>query len=317
MKEIQYLKILEQSFLLSWKNKFLWFFGFLVFFGSLVENINFNKNTFFGAGSSPSLFVDFLNQHKDQLFLIASLALAVIIFSYGLKILSSGALILSLNNPVLYKQSKFWQIFKESYEYFWRLFSIDFFLGFAVLTIFFVLSVPVVILFSLHANAFGVLASIVVGLILIPLLVIVFYLKKFGYIFIVLNNANFRSALEFSYNIFHKHLKESLVMGLVAIGLGLCLGVVSAALLILVALIFLPFLLVSYFFLAKTGMLLLLGLGLVVSIATLILVSSFFNVFVQAVWLSFFSQISMQKITERTMEEEEKIESEIPNPEAA
>ena len=100
------------------------------------------------------------------------------------------------------------------------------------------------------------------------------------------------------------------------IGLEIGLGVAMIILLALLFLLFAPFVAVSYFLLAKAGLTVIIIVAAAFFAVVAALVVSFFNVYTQSVWLSFFSIISMEKISDSDLKLDV-IENKVPNPEAA
>lgn len=285
MSEIQYLTILKKSFSVSWKNKFWWLFGFLIFLGAAVEKLNLYKENFLintGLGQ-------YFNQGgKEAISMSLLLLVIILVFFYVLRILSSIALIRAINNPVLYKQLKYTAVFFEARNFLGRLAGLDCLLDFTGVVIFLALLTPIALLFSLKAVLLGTIVSFVAFLILAPLLILIFFLKKFSFMALVLADLKVREALEIAYEIFLKQLKQSLLMGLSVLTTGL--GV-----LLLLILIVLPLTAVNLFVpivLWPAGVVVFVGLGLIFLIS---LVFSVYIVFVQVVWLNFFSGIAMQK----------------------
>lgn len=312
MKKIQYLEILKKAFFLSWKNKFLWFFGFFIFLSLVIGSIDLKKKYFSESA------IHFQGFSDDNVYLLAVVLLLVLAVCLAvLKILSLAGLIASINNPVLYKQKKIRETLTGMSNYFWRLLGLEFLIDFNILAIGFVLLLPVVYLFSLKAFLFGILISILAIVIFVPLFILAFLLKKFGSIFLVLNDSKLMIALEFSYGIFLKHIKESLWMFLAMLGLGVCFLGSLMAMIVLVMLVFSPFFLISYFILAKMFMMVLLFLFSVVLLCSSFVLSAFFIVYAQTAWQIFFSEIAMQKIEENVEKQMELVEDEIPNPEVA
>ncbi len=283
MKEIQYVDILKKSFLLSWKNKFLWSFGFLIFLSLTAESVNFSKDNL-----SKSTFLAALFKQNEKYFsLVVCLIIVLIVALYVLRILSSAALICAINNPALYKKINPLVTARRMNVYFWRLAGIDLLLGFSGLVIAVLLVTPVAILFSMKAMILGSMLLVCAVLIIIPLVILIFFLKKFGFIFIVLSESRLKVSMEFSYKIFLKNIKESIFMGLVMV----CLTSIFMLTLILISLTLL-----------FTGLFITIAAS-AIGVLILILAVSIFIVFTQSVWLSFFSQISMQKNIENETEE--------------
>ncbi|NTV40855.1 MAG: hypothetical protein HGA61_01105 [Candidatus Moranbacteria bacterium] len=309
MKKIQYLEILKRSFFVSWKDKFLWFFGFFILLGSLAGNINVGKG---GLFEKFFYFLGFKQRFFPLLFL---LAIVLVVILYVLRILSSAALLRCINNAPLYKQKKKGEILAESLKYFWRLFKMDFLLDFIGFTIFVVLFFPVVLLFSLKAFFFAIVSLFAAILIVIPLLTLIFFLKKFGFIFIVLNDSKLKPSLEFSYGIFSKNIKETLLMGFILFGIFVYTIGFILFLFAVTGLFFLPFVLISYLISAKLLMMVLFFIAGLLALVEFFLVGSVAIVYFKVTWLSFFSEIAMQKIEKESRFVEEV--SEIPSPEIA
>lgn len=311
-QEIQYSDILKKSFLTSWKNKFLWLFGFFIFFSLLAEEVvNFSKDVLFENISFLKKFGYLLNNDPVFFFLV----LALIFVLLFLRTLSIGGLIKSLNDPKLYKQKKISEILRESLKYFWKLIGLGISLGIFVLFILVLLAFPVSVLLSLKATFFGMTMLTLAILILIPLLLLAFFLKKFGYIFVVLSGSKLKEALEFSYGVFSCYAKESLFMFFILFGIT-AFFFSTSFLLLLVVIKLTSFLTGSMVSLSSslkmTGCIAL----WIIAITLIAWAFSFLNVFVQAAWLEFFSRISMQKNSEKLAKKTNIFENEISDPEA-
>jgi hypothetical protein len=319
MLEIKYGEILKKAFFFSWKHKFLWFFGFLISLSLILnEVINLGSNDFlkeaFSADKSFGVAVAGLQMISHWPLAL----LAVSVFLIAVRILSFGALIRSINNPVLFQQKKVLVILKETFEFFWRLLGIDFFLSALALVLFFLLAVPVAILFSLKANLFGSITLLAAILILLPFLILSFFLKKFGYIFAVLSGFDLKSSLDFSYKILLKNLKESLRMALEMLSfeiLAVCF--LTTSIFIFGAVLFALFGFVDRLPFVQSGGPWVLNLVLIILAGLFFGALSFLTVNIQAAWFEFFAQISMQKNKEKISAEEKVLENEIPNPEVA
>ncbi len=307
MQEIQYLIILKNSFLVSWKNKFLWFFGFLILLGSVFENLNLNKEDL--MVNTP--VAELLKQNEKYSLLVSFFLLVGLVFFYVLRILSSVALIRGINNPLLYKQLKPWAVLAEARNYLGRLIILDCLLDFGAVAIILILIIPIALLFSFKALLFGLIVSFAALLILIPLIFLLFFLKKFSFMVITLGGLKIKEALEFSYEICSRQLKQILLMGLLVLVTGLVL-------LILVTLLAAPLLIANFIRPVDLWSIGALGSAGVVLISVVSLIFSFYIVFVQVVWLDFFSQISMQKNIESQLGEENVVEkSEVLSPDVA
>ncbi|MEI7621420.1 MAG: hypothetical protein WCJ51_02715 [Candidatus Moraniibacteriota bacterium] len=305
MQKIDYREILTSAFWSTWRNKFLWLFGFFVFLGSLLENLSINQNIL-SKNDTPLLLFD-ATEKQSLLFPI----ILFIFFTYTLRNLSTASIIRGLRNPALYKQKKALEIIKEMFHYFGRLVWLDFFLGTGLLVVFFLLSLPVTSLFSLKATTFAISSLTLASLIFASLLFLAFFLRKYSYLFIILGDLNFKNALEFSYDLFKKNTKASLLMLAIATFALICAIGILFLLLALLFLIILPIIINTHSPILSGVTLFLIMLGLILITFGL----SLFNVFLQAVWLDFFSQISMEKISEEKLTPIAIVEDEVSIPE--
>ncbi len=307
MQEIQYLDILKKSFLVSWKNKFLWFFGFLIVLGSVFENLNLVREDLM----LKTPIAELLKQNEEYALLIGFFLLAGLVFFYVLRILSSIALIRGINNPLLYKQLKPWAVLAEARNYLGRLIVLDCLLDFSAVAIILILMIPAALLFSFKAMLLGLIVSFAALLILIPLIWLLFFLKKFSFMVIALGGLKIKAALEFSYEVCLKQLKKTLLMGLLVLATGL-------ALLSLLTLLIVPLWIAHFVTPVDLWPISAFSFMGILLISVVSLVFSFYVVFVQVVWLDFFSQISMQRSVESEPGKAEILEkSEVLSPDVA
>jgi len=312
MKAIQYSNILKQSFLLTWKNKFLWFFGFMIFLSLLIEEaVNLVGSLPFGGSVIFDWLRPFVNMDNDSNLLVSILMLAIIIGFMLLRILGIGSLIKSISNLPLYRQIKIHLIVKDASQYYWRLLGVDFVLGLVIFFLFCLLVIPIATLFTLKAYLFGSLTILSALIIFVPLLFLVFFLRKFCNILIVLSGMNVKTAFEFSYSIFRQNIKESLLMGLIILGVGIIfICLIAPIIYIMLSLLSVMQTTAGYIIFAKISL-------QIIGSLLIFLLFSFLNVLNQAAWLSFFSQISMEKNKKNILVKERMVKSEIPSPETA
>ncbi|MDD5397061.1 MAG: hypothetical protein PHW24_03300 [Candidatus Moranbacteria bacterium] len=309
MKTIKYFDILKKALLMTWNNKFLWVFGLLIFLGSLFSNVNVDTNklsnqNYVSFGSHPGI-VGFVS--VAMLLLIAALFL--------LRIVSMAAIIKSVSDINLYKQLKIKNILQESRVFLWRIFLLEIIIGLTLLAVALVLSIPVVYLFALNAKALAWIALVGAIVIILPLLVLAYYLRRYAIIYIVLGNFKIRISLEAAYLMFEKNSKKSLLMGVVSIFLGIafCATLIAAGLLLLILLS--PFGLIAYFVFAKVGLMAISILGAFIGALLMLAMFSWYEVFLQAVWVFFFQEIGFEKQKEAKKVENLESEVEIPSPE--
>ncbi|NTW26851.1 MAG: hypothetical protein HGA36_00800 [Candidatus Moranbacteria bacterium] len=315
MEKQQYLDILRKAFFLTWENKFLWFFGFLIMLGSVSSSWDLNDKGSVGENETVQMLTTFAQNHVGLVATLGTTFFFIAIALFLLRIVATVAIIKSANDINLYKQMSVVAILKEARQYLWKLLALEMLIGITLLITFLLLATPVIYLFTLKAKTLAFLALFLALAITIPLLILSFYLNKYASFYIVLVNGKIRMALEAAYEIFAKNIKMSLVMGLVMIVTCLIMLIAVLFLGLMLAIVCLPIGFGAYLLFAKTGIVV---LGIVVAVifaATCTVVFSWYAAFLQTVWLMFFQQIAMMKNNEKKIQEEIEIEGEIPNPE--
>lgn len=315
MKTIQYSEILKQALIMTWENKFMWFFGLLVFLGSLVSSINMN----FGSITEKSEQIQFL-KNLVQAYPAASFAtglifIALLITFFLLKFIAIAGIIKSTNNIAVYRQSKIKAIFYEVKRYLWALLLLEIMINIAIFAIVMVLFIPVAYLFVLKANIFAISSFIIASLIVMSVAAIAYYLRKYAYFYMILGNIKIRLALEHAYHLLQKNIRGSLIMGLLAIVLGISALATVFVLMMMVVIIISPFGLIAYFVFAKAGAVTILIAGIIIEVIIFIFLLSVYASFSQILWVLFFQEISLEKQEKKLAVLKMETETQVPTPE--
>lgn len=318
MKKINYLEILKNAFLLTWKNKFLWLFGLFIFLGSIGSNADVFFRSMGDKNQDPQLLVDFAERNPN-LFIAISLALLIFgIVIYLLRIIATTAVVKSANNIKLYSQLPFSKIFVESKKYLWKLLMLEILISFSVFAIAVLLIVPIAYLFLIKAEIFAILMSVLAFVILFPLVILAVYLNKYAYLFLILGDFEIKDSLELAYIALAKNIKESLVMGVISLGLSLAIMIVLAFVGIIILAIFGALGFLANMLFANTGMISSAIIGGITGIVILTTLLSWYATLIQTAWLFFFQEISFEKDNEKKKKVAEKVDIEVPisDPEA-
>jgi hypothetical protein len=305
MKEINYLEIIKNSWRITWSNKYLWWFGlFLSLGGSGNFNFNFPQNDDWKkqAGNGGEAVASFLSRHSELFIVIILIAIILGIALIVLKIISQAGLIKTLNKIETTKEKSFRKGFREGKKYFWKLLSIGLILGFLILALVFVLAVPVVFLFYLHAIIFGVLAALLAIAIFIPLVIIASFIGKYAGFYIILSDLGIGASIERGYQIFRKNIRTSIIMALFFIPISMALAFAIFFIILIIGLIFLAIGALLYLIFSKIGIAVAVISGIMVLLASIILLSSVYQVFYQTTWLLFFKEIASVKEEKKVAE---------------
>lgn len=317
-KEINYFEIIKKAFLMTWKNKSMWFFGFLVFIGSFTFIFNNSeisdeqKNQF--TNSIQNLF-------QKYPLLTGAITLAIIIIVavlYLLKLVATAALIKMANDIAVYKQTKIKSIFSESKEYIWRLLGMEIIIALSLFVISITILMPIAYLFSNNSNLLAAIFLIFGFLIIALIVLLAYYLLIYGQIFLVLGQMNIKMSLESAYELFEKCFKESLFFGIIAVALNISFLIILSFTLIIVSLILALIGFLAYLAFSNTGAISFLIIGGLILLAVTILLFSWFSAFMQSLWVLFFQQLSLKKKKDKASEKENEVVADaiIPDPEA-
>lgn len=314
-KNISYFDILKQAALLTWKNRFLWFFGFLIMLGSMGSNFNTGNN----ESTQQNLNMQFLpDMFKDSPALFIAVIIVVVVVGiilFLLRIVATAGIIKSVNDIKLYSQLSIGAILRESKKYLGRLLLLEILVGLVLAVIAVVLAVPVVYLFAIKVKFLAWAIMAVAIMIILPLIVLAYFLLKYASFLIVLVDEKIRMSLELAYAIFLKNIKESFLMGIFLIVTSLLLTMILAAALFVAVVVFAPFGLIAYWAFAKMGAIIVAIVAVLFLVVALTMIMSWYYAFLNAAWLLFFQQIAFQKQDDKNMLEEKEVEGKLPTPE--
>lgn len=321
--DIPYGEILRTAFDITWKNRFLWWFGLFVSFAGSTLNFNFSSsgtknNT---ADDVTSFYNDFtknelspfhspmelIHKYKEPILnnwhWIAIIFVIMLIFFLFLGVLGRGALIKSIGRLGKKEKVNFRTGIRDGEKYFWPVLAVGVVTFSLIIAAIIVMTVPVIFLFANKSFFSGIILTVLAVLILIPLLVLISYARLYGNIYVVLSDLKTGASMENACLLFSENVSASLITGIILLSVGLVL--VSGLMLLLVPLIVIV--LTVYSVLGKIGLIIAMVLGLIV-LVIIILAQSIFQVFSQSVWLLFFLEIAgpakEEKIEEPVLEME-------------
>jgi len=319
MKEINYLEIIKKSWKITWKNRYLWWFGlFLVLGGRISFNFPGNNEWSKRVGENGSQFENFISRHWQSMVAIIIVAVIIGLVLFVLSLISKAGLIKTLDKIEKNLTGNFKEGFREGKKYFWKLLALLIILGFLIFFLIFLLVVPVAVLFSLGSPIFGILAAILAILISIPIIILASFIGKYASFYIILSDLGIKASIENGYQVFRKNILASIIMALFFIPISITLFVLVITVLLAVGFVFLLAGVALYLMLAKIGIIIAVSLGSFIFIVFLILVNSIFQVFCQTIWFLFFREIASVKEEEKVEENAVEIaQKNVPAPEEA
>jgi hypothetical protein len=294
--EINYLEIVKKAALITWHNKYLWWFGFFVMLSSTSGN-------FFQAWPKEKNIqgreiLDFTASHKELvIFLLVAFLLLWIMFTV-LGIIAKGGLIKSLKNATENKNLGFKSGIKEGKKYFWKIFLIGAFSVIFILATLIVFMIPIGFLFYNKAYLLGGLLSLLALVIFIPVLFLVSFIRIYAYFYAVLADLPLGESLESAYALLRKNIVPSLIVSVVFLAVGTLATIAALLFLIPVGIIFFLIGTLLFFLAKQIGILITALIGLVVIFFVMLFGGSVYQVFTQAILLLFFQEIATPKIKE-------------------
>lgn len=316
MKDINYFEIVKNAFVMTKKNKSMWFFGFLVFIGSLVSKLNFNGKFPKGQQETFHSLIDTIQKYPNISIALTAFLIILAIALYLLKLIATASLIKLSNNIVLYGQMKISLVFNEGKIYVWKLLGLEVLVWLTLIIVAALLLMPIGYLFSLDSKVFASIFLLFAAIILLSLFLLVFYIVKFGQIFLVLSEIKLRTAIESAYELFIENIKESMIFGLISIAISLLFLMATMLLALIFAFITALIAYLAYLIFAKVGSIIIVTISAAVLLVLIATIFSWLIAFFQAAWVLFFQQISFKKANEDEITETE-AQSILPTPEPA
>jgi len=294
--EINYLEIIKKAAGITWRNRYLWWFGFFILISSTSGSF-FQYSPREKVVDKEKLFA-FTTAHREWIIFAVLAALAVWVALLVLGIIGKGALIKSINSLVEKKESNFKSGWKDGRKYFWKIFFIGILASIFVLATLVVFVIPIGFLFYNEAYLLGGLLSFLALVIFIPVVFLASFIRIYGYFYAILSGLAVGEALENAYALLKKNIVPSIIISLVFLAIA-TIATLAVFLLIIPVLIIFFVIGTLLFFLAKQiGIIITIILGSLFILAVLIFGGSVYQVFTHAILVLFFREIATPKIPE-------------------
>jgi len=303
IKEINFFKIIKESFALAWQKKYLWLFGLFITLGS-IGSFNFSFEPEKNAEDKEVIekIHSFIISHLPLFITIAIILALLFILFFLLSILGRGSLIKSIALELEDKKSNFKLGLNSGKKYFKNLFNLVLLSFLFIFGILIVMALPIIFLFKTGVTIPAIILSVLAVLIFIPLLFLLYFLINLGQIYIVLGDLSLKQSIENAYILFKKNMLVNLVLIFILWFVKITLFIAVAILLIPVIIIFALFGLLLYFLFKLVGIIIAVSLGALALICIFFIVNSFYEVLRQAVWIKFFQKIAKPKPTKELLE---------------
>lgn len=289
-REFSYGDVIRDSFRISWRNKFLWFFGFFAAGGATNISSNFsNVPADLGGGVPPWV-------ENNLTAIIATAIVVAVVFTLALIFLylvSAGGLAESVAAIDRSEERRFGSTFRAGMSHLWRVLGqiiLLFLIGLILtLAISLVAGLPILLTFLLTADTTArIVVGVLFGLLAVFLFIAVFVpywiVGQYALRALVVDGAGMFGGIREGYALLRRNIGKSLLVWLINVGLSIGVGIATFLItLVLGLLLFLPAILLGLSE-ATTGAIVAGVFGAVLLLPILILLGAATGTYFHAYW---------------------------------
>jgi len=303
-----YRNIIKKAWEITWKFKYLWFFGL---FAALLGNggeYEIISRTFTDDGQTqlfPNLstiastgiftLTGIKNIFKIALtdpanfsitLVILLVSLALVIFLVWLVVISQAALVNGSAKIIQNKKTNFKDTLQAGMGKFWPVFALNLINRLILSGVFILLLVPVLLSFSLVS-----LTYIVAFVVLIPVAILISFIIKYSIGYVVVKGQGILEAISSGWGLFRKNWIISIEMALLLALINLGLGILAMLVILIIAIPFLFLAAVFLNFAAKAGFWLVIILGFLTFVVLLFTTGAIIATFQVSAWTGLFLEL--------------------------
>lgn len=315
-----YFKTLKSAWRLTWKNKFLWAFGF--FAALFLDNGNEYNAVIGGARTiikKPFLTIDNLGKTLNletiwkELRILISYdtrnAVAILLFAITtalffswLSAISKGAIVHCLDKLYRRKKTGLKDGISAGLKNFWPVLAISIIFKAAA---YFFLATAIILALAISPRAMpstGKVLSFVFPLLLVPVFMILSFISRYSLYYAVLEKKKISFSISESFVLFKRNWLASLEAALLLFFINIALGMALAAVILITAAPLAFFGLLFYYSASLFGFWSILAVGIVLVGGIFALGKSLFSVFQFAAWLKIFQKLTneRERVTSKT-----------------
>lgn len=311
-----YRDILKNAWLITWRYKFLWIFGF---FAALIlgngGETEVMYNNYQNILQSPDTLVSLKNLYQGGFIntVVANLkylfthqpltAILVILFLLALlailiwlAITSQVALFDSVNKISRHEKTSLSIAYKAGVKYFSPAFIINLLGRILIWLLFLLLALPLISYYLFSNNSTGALLFVILAIIvLLPVMLIIYFIVKFAVAYVVIKNFKIYDAIKAGWQMFIKNWLVVIEMALII----LLISAVSALIFIIAAaVVAIPFVIwavLALLFGAKNSFLAAMTVGIIPIILVITIIGAAFSTYQYSAWTLLFLKISEAK----------------------
>lgn len=306
-----YRNILSQAWKITWKNKYLWFFGiFAALLGNggeyeiLAQGINGDEGVFpalkqiFESGVfSKQTYLNLQQIMQNDpwsltIVLVSGLVILILLaFLIWLVVISQAALVNNSAAMINRKKVSFRDGLENGIKNFWPVFNLNLLLKIAIYVLLALFSLPL----FMGINKLGVIASnflyIIAFIIFITLAIAFSFVVKYSTGYVVIKSSPFSQAVKQGWNLFVENWLVSIELALILFFINFLAGFGLIVLILAFAIPFLFLALVFYYIFSLVGFWIIISLAMLFLLFLVIAVGSALATFQISSWTNLFLEL--------------------------
>lgn len=310
-----YRKILKTALKITWRNKYLWFFGLFASLlvgggeyeilrrglGGTIENSPF---LYWGKISQidwQSFFYNIGNIIKQEptsffkVLFVFLLILVLSVFLIWLAVVSQSALVKATASNISNKKNNFKEEVAEGINNFWPVLGINIIGKVLVYLGFLIISLPLL----LTASQTGILFYLIFFVIFIPLTLAFYLIMKYAIAFVVIKKENFIASLKLGWNLFIANWLVSIEMAIILFAIYFAISMAIILLLFVLAAPFLFLAIIFYKFTSIIGFWLIVILAAILLLAVIIVGGASLTTYQITSWTTLFIELTGKGMTSK------------------
>ncbi|MDD5071956.1 MAG: hypothetical protein PHQ42_04465 [Patescibacteria group bacterium] len=311
-----YRNILKQALAITWRYKYLWFFGlFATLIGGGGEYEVITKGI--GGDTALNVFPNFSRLAETGIFsrnglanmgelfkndpataavlaLISLIILVLFIFLVWLVIVSQTALVNNSAEIISGKKNSVSGIKRgvaAGIKYFWPVLGLNIVIKAIICLAFFLISLPIILWTARISQTINSPLYIILFIIFFPLAIILSFIMKYAICYVIIRGSNLANAIKDGWRLFLKNWLISVEMAFILFFISFLAGLAVIIAVLILAVPFLFLALILYKLISFIGFWLIIMIGLIVLLAIIIGAGAALTTFQTASWTGLFIEL--------------------------
>jgi len=316
-----YRKLFKQSLLITWKNKYLWFFGFFAaLLGNggdyeIISRVTTNDtsgqigwrelvqtNVF--SGQSLVTIRDFMAEEPLSFILTLLVGLFILVLTCFLVWLVNVSQAALVNNSIAIaagKTTDFKVGLETGKKHFWSVLSLNLIAKILTSLIFVIISFPMILSADRSDATGNGLLYLLVFMIFIPIAIMLAFIVKYAIAYKVIKGDDVFISLGKAWNLFRENWLVSIEMAFALFFINVLFGLIVIFLVLLLALPFLFLALVLYYMTSVVGFWLIASLALIVLLLFIMVAGAASATFQISSWSTLFIELTGRGATAKVV----------------